>query len=65
MDLRLRSNEARQLFSAKTSGRRVFCAAAGVGSAVTARCGDAGARAEAPRRLGRSQNPSPQDPTQF
>ena len=49
-------------FCAKTLRAAVLLAAACVGSALTARWGMLGARAEAPRRLGRSQNPQPQHP---
>ena len=59
VDLRLRSNEARRPFPRKPSGRRVFCL-----RPALARPSQPAAGMLRPRRLGRSQNPSPQDPTQ-
>ncbi len=47
-------------FSRKPSGRRVFC----LRPALT-RTSQPAAGMLRPRRLGHSQNPSPQDPTQF
>src|SRR6266542_3608084 len=58
--LRPRSNEARRPFPRKPFGRRVFCP-----WPALARPSQPAAGMLRSRRLGHSQNPSPQDPTQF
>jgi len=60
LDLRLRSNEARRPLARKPSGRRVFCPWPALARSLQPALGMLG-----PRRLGHSQNPSPQDPAQF
>src|SRR6185295_8708205 len=58
--LRPRSNEASRPFPRKPSGRRVFWL-----WPALARPSQPAAGMLRPRRLGHSQNPSPQDPTEF
>jgi len=60
LDLRLRSNKARRPLARKPSGRRVFCPWPALARSLQPALGMLG-----PRRLGHSQNPSPQDPAQF
>jgi len=60
LDLRLRSNEARRPLARKPSGRRVFCPWPALARSLQPALGML-----RPRRLGHSQNPSPQDPAQF
>src|SRR6266446_2757422 len=58
VDLRLRSNEARRPFPRKPSGRQVFCP-----WPALVRSAQPAAGMLRPRRLGHSQNPSPQRPS--
>ena len=58
VDLRLRSNEARRPFPRKPSGRRVFCPWPALARSLQPAAGMLGTR-----RLGHSQNPSPQRPS--
>src|SRR5436190_4815208 len=60
VDLGLRSNEVRRSFARKPSGRQVFCPWPALARSLQPAAGML-----LPRRLGHSQNPLPQDPTQF
>ncbi len=60
VDLRLRSNKARRPFPRKPSGRRVFCPWPALAQSLQPAAG-----MRRPRRLGHSQNPSPQRLAEF
>src|SRR5687767_15899767 len=65
VDLRLRSNEASRPFPRKPSGRRVFRPRPALARTLQPAAGLLVPVRKHPRRLGRSQNPSPPNLTQF
>jgi len=63
--LGLRCNEARRLFPQKPSGRRAFCLGPALARSLPPAPGILVPVRKYPRRLGQSQNPQPQHPSQF
>jgi hypothetical protein len=65
VDLRLRSNEGSRPFPRKPSGRRLFWLRPALARPLQPAAGMPVPVRKHPRRLVRSQNPSPQDPLEF